>query len=205
MIKINSFLYATLFLIWLSLFIYPIAGIGQINNDSIANQRKVILRSSIYVPSGITFSTSLEKKISKTTSISLKGNIIYVQNNPNSNNPTIVDKALIAGIGTLEYKYFYTYKRRIRKGHNTKYCSGSYFALEYYASSSPFSAHSQIVNYESSHGLYCNYGFQTQINNTRLFFNAYAGVLLFAIPFNKNSISADVDPAQVGLGLGYRF
>jgi hypothetical protein len=106
-------------------------------------------------------------------------------------------------VTSLEARYFYSQKRRIRKYRPTYNFSGSYISLENNYISNPFA----LINLKaentvkSNYNTFLNLGYQRQYQ--RLYLNMYFGLSIWGqSEYNTNNFQKAF---QGGVGLGYVF
>ncbi len=109
----------------------------------------------------------------------------------------------MAAIFSAELRYYFNLSRRTAKNKNVTTYSAAYIGLQPYTASNPFKDGIYALDYEGNNGAFFNLGIQKQFKK-HLYYNIFAGALIGSRSF-KGSYAANVDPAHVGITVGYTF
>ncbi len=169
-------------------------------------QPKSIWRASITVPIGISANIAYEIKLKKNLTVVPQGSVFgffrtnrdkVLTNQPDYQSP------LLAAIISAELRYYFNLNRRTAKHKNVTNYSAAYIGLQPYTASDPFVKGIYAMDYEGNNGAFFNLGLQKQFYK-HFYYNIYAGALIGSRSF-KGSYAANVDPAHLGIAIGYTF
>ncbi|MDI9365306.1 MAG: hypothetical protein QM541_10175 [Flavobacterium sp.] len=191
------------------LIVFLLLSFSSIAQQKHYSQPKGIFRASITVPIGISVNVSYELKLKKNLTLvpqaslfsyfKIRGEYIGSPSYTNYQSPS-----LLASIFSAELRYYFNLNRRTAKNKNVTNYSAGYIGLQPYTASNPFNGDDNYaLDYEGNNGAFFNLGVQKQFHK-HFYYNLYAGALIGSRSF-KGSYAANVDPAHVGLTLGYTF
>jgi hypothetical protein len=169
-------------------------------------QPRGIWRASITVPIGVTANLGYEIKLKKNLTLTPQASVFsYFRTDKAkvlSNQPDYVSP-LVAGIFSAELRCYFNLNRRTIKHKKVINYSAAYLGLQPYTASDPFVKGIYALDYEGNNGAFLNIGFQKQFNK-HFYYNIFGGALLGSRSF-KGSYAANVDPAHLGVTIGYTF
>ena len=169
-------------------------------------QPKAIWRASITVPVGISANIAYEVKLKKNLTVVPQASVFgffrtnrdkVLINQPDYQSP------LLAAIISAELRYYFNLNRRAAKHKDVTNYSAAYIGLQPYTASDPFVKATYALDYEGNNGAFFNLGLQKQFHK-HFYYNIYAGALIGSRSF-KGSYAANVDPAHLGITIGYTF